>query len=215
MRGFKTVLLLFCLAASSAWGQQSNSGPKRPDGVDLGLRASTPAQVVIEGVPAYLWRHGCGPTAAGMVMGYWDSHGYPDLVEGDASTQTAAVNAMIADDGGNPVCAPGELNHYQDYACPVEWSWALTLPDKSELGGEIHPDNCLADFMLTSRSSESNNYGWTWFIHVAQAFEGYTKLKYPQVEVKTENIRFADFSWEQYKEESRCRDGAVNRNIAG
>ncbi|MEW6410940.1 MAG: C39 family peptidase [Candidatus Zixiibacteriota bacterium] len=203
MRGLKTTahLLLFCLIAAPVWSQQSNSGPHRPEGADLGLRAPSPGQVVIDGVPAYLWRHGCGPTAAGMVIGYWDSQGYPDLVEGDAFTQTAAVHAMIADDGGDPTCDTGELNHYQDYACPVEWSWALTQPDKSELGGEVHPDNCLADFMLTSRSAVDNNYGWTWFIHVAQAFHGYVGLKYPGVEVKSENIRFADFSWEQYKEE--------------
>ena len=33
----------------------------------------------ISGVPAYLWRCGCAPTAAGMVLGYWDSHGYPNF----------------------------------------------------------------------------------------------------------------------------------------
>ena len=35
----------------------------------------------ISGVPAYLWRCGCTPTAAGMVLMYWDSHGYPDFPE--------------------------------------------------------------------------------------------------------------------------------------
>jgi hypothetical protein len=33
----------------------------------------------ISGVPAYIWRCGCTPTAAGMVLGYWDSHGYPNF----------------------------------------------------------------------------------------------------------------------------------------
>ncbi|MEA1944402.1 MAG: C39 family peptidase [Euryarchaeota archaeon] len=33
----------------------------------------------ISGVPAYLWRYGCAPTAAGMVLMYWDSHGYPNF----------------------------------------------------------------------------------------------------------------------------------------
>jgi len=33
----------------------------------------------ISGVPAYLWRCGCAPTAAGMVLGYWDGHGYPNF----------------------------------------------------------------------------------------------------------------------------------------
>ena len=33
----------------------------------------------ISGVPAYIWRCGCSPTAAGMVLMYWDSHGYPEF----------------------------------------------------------------------------------------------------------------------------------------
>jgi len=184
---------------ASVSAQQSKSGPNRPDGVDLGLRATTSSQVIIQGVPAYLWRHGCGPTAAGMVIGYWDSQGYPDLVPGDASTQTAAVDAMIADDGGEENCNNPVLNHYTDYACPVERS--KLLPDKSTLGGEVHQNNCLADFMLTSRSSERNKYGWSWFIHVARAFTGYVKLKYPEVDVQSKNIYWAYFSWEDYKEE--------------
>ena len=199
MKQFVAVILLFCLIATPIFAQQSKSGPKRPDGMDLRLIDSKSSQVLIKNVPAYLWRHGCGPTAAGMVIGYWDSQGYPDLVPGDASTQTAAVNAMIADDGGNPSCDNAVLNHYTDYACPVEWS--TLFPDKSELGGVIHQNNCLADFMLTSRSSELNQYGWSWFIHVAQSLTEYVNMIYPHVEVHSENIRWADYSWEQYKEE--------------
>ncbi len=199
MKQFVAAVLLFCLIATPIFAQQSKSGPDRPDDLDLGQRQPKSSQVLIEGVPAYLWRHGCGPTAAGIVLGYWDAHGYSDLIPGDATTQTAAVNAVIADDSGNPYCDSGVLDHYQDYVCPKEWS--TLFPDKSELGGEVHQDNCLADFMLTSRSSELNQYGWSWFIHVAQSFIGYVNLVYPHVEVRSENIRWADFSWEQYKEE--------------
>jgi len=195
----KVVLLLVCLAATSTRAQQSNSTPNRPEGLDLGLRDVRSSQVIIKGVPAYLWRHGCGPTAAGMVIGYWDGQGFPNLVPGDAGTQTAAVDAMIADDGGNPECGSGALDHYQDYACPIDRG--TIDPDKSELGGEVHQDNCLADFMLTSRSSEDNRYGWSWFKHVPQAFEAYVNMIYPDAKVKVENYRFADFSWEMYKEE--------------
>jgi hypothetical protein len=76
---------------------QSTTGPKPPVGVDAqgSLLASTSA-VVISDVPAYNWHHGCGPTAAGMIFGYYDGRGYDDLVPGSASTQTGAVNAMMA-----------------------------------------------------------------------------------------------------------------------
>ncbi|UCD63865.1 MAG: C39 family peptidase [Candidatus Zixiibacteriota bacterium] len=199
MRQMKAAAMVICFLATSAWGQQSTSGPKRPEGADLGLRDTSPSQVLIKDVPAYLWRHGCGPTGAGMVIGYWDSHGYPDLIPGDAATQTAAVDAMIADDGGVEDCDNPVLNHYTDYACPIDH--VKLLADKSELGGEVHRDNCLADFMLTSRSSEGNRYGWSWFIHVAPALIDYVKMVYPGARVQSENIRFADFSWERYKEE--------------
>ena len=42
---------------------------------------SVPADVVtISDVPSYKWYHGCGPTAAGMIIGYWDAHGYDNLI---------------------------------------------------------------------------------------------------------------------------------------
>lgn len=33
----------------------------------------------ISGVPNWPWRDGCSPTSAGMVLGYWDTHGYPNF----------------------------------------------------------------------------------------------------------------------------------------
>ncbi len=33
----------------------------------------------ISGVPNWPWYHGCSPTSAGMVLGYWASHGYPSF----------------------------------------------------------------------------------------------------------------------------------------
>ncbi len=33
----------------------------------------------ISGVPNWPWRDGCSPTSAGMVLGYWDGHGYPNF----------------------------------------------------------------------------------------------------------------------------------------
>ena len=49
---------------------QSTTGPVPPPGIERGNVAPTPsrAQIVLHDVPAYLWRHGCAPTAAGMVV---------------------------------------------------------------------------------------------------------------------------------------------------
>ena len=63
--------------------------------------------VVIPDVPSYLWYNGCGPTAAGMIVGYWDAHGYDNLIPGsnDWAANTQAIKDMIA--------SPG---HIRDYA---------------------------------------------------------------------------------------------------
>jgi hypothetical protein len=120
--------------------------------------------VVISGVPAYLWHHGCGPTAAGMVIGYWDWYGFYQLIPGDASTQTPWVDEAIASTG-----------HYQDYSLPLDYAPDPIQPDRSEPPpGDEHPSDSLGDFMNTSWSSRSNYYGWSWYSDVDNALLGYT-----------------------------------------
>jgi hypothetical protein len=120
---------------------------------------------VIPSVPNYFWRHGCGPTAAGVVIGYWDMK-YDWLISGSAATQTAEVDEAIAS-------TLGEKNHYTDYALPMENGNGL-LPDKSELpAGDEHRDNSIADFMKTSQSRYGNQYGWSWSSDISRAFVGY------------------------------------------
>ncbi|MEA1894690.1 MAG: C39 family peptidase [Euryarchaeota archaeon] len=57
----------------------------------------------ISDVPAYLWRCGCAPTAAGMVLGYWDSHGYPNF-----PGETTLIDELaVAMHTGVPPRSPG------------------------------------------------------------------------------------------------------------
>jgi len=102
---------------------------------------STAAQVdaeTISGVPAYTFPWdgiaaypGCGPIAGGMLVGYWDAHGFPDLIDGssDWSTNEVNVRKMIASDG-----------YKTDY-------W----PTLDRTPAPYHADDCLADFLLCSR----------------------------------------------------------------
>jgi hypothetical protein len=135
---------------------QDIGGPVPPADVYAASVLASAASVTftIPGVPAYSWRHGCGPTAGGMVMGYWDNQGF-DLIPGDASTQTDAVDQAIASDG--------PASHYTDYSLPQDTPGDIRA-DKSELpAGDEHPNNCIADYMHTSWSIEENAYGFTWF----------------------------------------------------
>jgi uncharacterized membrane protein len=129
---------------------------------------------MIGGVPVYTWHHGCGPTATGMVLGYWDSNGYDELVKGPQGNemfQSDEANAMIASE-----------NHVRDYVYPLDgWVekdgtlvWVDVKPDKSELGGATD-DDCLADFMHTSRSKDGLVYGQSFVDMVDDALVDYTE----------------------------------------
>ena len=169
---------------------QSTSGPLAPEGVFQGLALNSPEAVTVLDVPAYLWHHGCGPTSAGMVLGYWDSHGFDDLVSGNALTQTPDVDAMIA-----------STENYDDYCVPID-SPPTLLPDLSEPpAGDEHADNSLADFMKTSQSAHDNYYGWSWFNHMDDALSGYVELVAPAYFTSVQNWYFNDFSWEAFKAE--------------
>jgi len=129
---------------------QSRTGPNPPNRpVDSQGGAGT----VVAGVPAHLWRHGCGPTALGMVIAHWAVNGFPQLVPGDA------VDA-IASSG-----------HYQDYSCPIDY-WPDLLADRSQSGAS-RPHDCVADFMRCSWSSRDNRYGWSWASDMGPAFVAY------------------------------------------
>lgn len=197
---FCTLVVFFLLAVEPILAQQSTTGPVPPPDIDQGVSLTTATQVVIPGVPAYLWHHGCGPTAVGMVIGYWDGHGCDLLVSGDASTQTASVNAMIADDGGHPNCALADGDHYQDYSCPEDYWPSPISPDRSQLGG-AHASNCVADFFQTSWSSRNNYYGWSWFSDVPGSFTDYVNLIASQYNPSATNKYFTQFSWSNYKAE--------------
>jgi YD repeat-containing protein len=42
----------------------------------------TTTSVMLDNVPAYTWSYGCSPTAASMIAGYYDHHGYPNMYAG-------------------------------------------------------------------------------------------------------------------------------------
>jgi hypothetical protein len=147
-------------------------------------------QHIISGVPEYFWRHGCGPTAVGMVLGYYDIHGYGDLIPGDASTQTNDVNQAIASGGDydNPY-PPGSEKHYEDYSQPEDGGGMIT-DDYITKGRTAHANNCIADYMDTSKSTRSNLYGWSWSNDLGTAFTGYVNQQHPSY-----NPQYTQYKW--------------------
>jgi len=174
-------LLLASLAGGAAPAQearQSTTGPAPPPGVVSPPLGDSKTAIMLDGVPAYLWRHGCGPTSVGMVLGYWDARGFDNLISGSAATQTGDVDQAIASGGSSSSSYPaGSEQHYEDYARPEDAPPTMQQDDALQQGRTPHADNCVADFMGTSRSSANNYYGWSWSSGVVPSFTGYVALR--------------------------------------
>jgi len=143
--------------ASAALGRDAIGGPGEPtlEG-ELASPGHGPNVSVISDVPSYLWYHGCGPTSAGMIIGYWDAHGFGNLIPGsnDWSSNQQAVKDMIA--------SPG---HVRDY---------VPTPDRiPTLEDPYHADDCVADFCLCSR--DPLEYGWSGYRAQDEGLAGYAE----------------------------------------
>ena len=177
---------------------QSTTGPVPPPGISRGISPPDPDyQVIISGVPAYIWYNGCGPTAEGMLLGYWDGRGFGNLVEGDASTQTQAVDDMMSSSG-----------NYLDYCLPID-NWPDLFSDLSEPPpGDEHVDDCVADFMETSQSYYDNRYGWSWYSDMDDALREYVAEFCPNYSATVENLPWGAFTWERF-----CAEIDANRPV--
>ena len=183
----------------------TTTGPKPPPSVVKGY-ARTPARAagedhVIAGVPAYTWRHGCGPTATGMVAGYYDAHGFDDLIPGDAGAQTTAVLQAIASDQRDG----GGIGHYQDYSMPRDDSGPVQGDRSAAPAGDEHASDSVADFMHTSWSVEGLTYGGSWTDMVGPAFTEFVGNRQPAYTASYHDYYVGDpistTTWSVYKRE--------------
>jgi len=142
--------------------------------------------VLISDIPTYIWHRGCGPTALGMIIGYYDLHGYSDLFSDSTIVQTNNINMSIASE-----------NHYNDYSLPIDYY--PNLSQDSSVLGIPHPHNSIADFMRTSFSSCGNYWGWSWSSDVGTAFENYVHFRNPSYITNNGYVHFSNNSWNEYK----------------
>jgi hypothetical protein len=175
--------------------ERTTTGPTPPPSARVSARTQAMQDIqneqVIAGVPAYIWRDGCAPTSLGMIVGYYDAHGFDALIPGDASLQTTAASQAIA----SHQVAGGGPEHYEDYALPKDSS--AIMADKSELpDGDEHTDDSIADFMHTSRSADGLTYGGSWTNDVGPAFRAYVAAKVPGAIVTTSDLHMgSSLTW--------------------
>ena len=164
-----------------SFGQQSRGYEKRPLGVPLGNTTKNNS-VLISDVPSYIWHRGC----LGMIIGYYDLHGFDDLFQDSTLVQTNDINMSIASE-----------DHYNDYSLPLDY-YPNLLQDSSELGVP-HQHNSIADFMRTSSSVCGNYWGWSWSSDIGSAFENYVYFRNSNYITHTEYEYFSSNSWDEYK----------------
>jgi hypothetical protein len=111
---------------------------------------------ILSEVPSYNWYHGCGPTAAADIIGYWDLHGYSNLFTA-AGWDQVSLTVNVQDQISSPA-------HNAKYD---------PTPDDSSL--PVPPLTSIADFMQTSVDPQPN--GSTAVSKVAGAFTGYINYR--------------------------------------
>jgi len=141
-----------------------NSPPTPPVGVERTVVRSIPASVVmLNNVPTSIWTYGCSATSAGMIFGYYDRTGYPNMYTGPANGGVAPLTDLGQ---GIETPIPGSCSiiatqdgfdgrtvrgHVDDY-----WTGYLDPgPDPWEGHWDEHAwADCTADYMGTNQ--------WKW-----------------------------------------------------
>lgn len=134
--------------------------------------------VVISDVPAYSWYHGCAPTAAASLIGYWDLHGYPNLF--DAAGPQVFYTPNVQDQISSPA-------HNAKYD---------PTPDNPNL--PTPPSTSIADFFHTSQ--DPLGYGWTYNFYADSAFTGYAAYRGYHFSAFDEYF-YGDLSWNTFTSE--------------
>ena len=156
--------------------------------------------LVIEKVPSYRWYHGCSPTAAANIMGYWDLNGYGNLFDAQGWH-----NVRLTDKVKDHISSPAHNAKFDPF--PDD----STLPDP--------PDTSIADFMHTSEGVLS--YGGTWVTNIDDGLRDY-----PAYRGYRFSSQYVPLSWEAFVDEIASGmpvllnvdsggDGRVDHSITG
>lgn len=145
--------------------QVQDSPPRPPAGYERATAATLPpSAVMLSEVPTSTWTYGCSATSAGMLFGYYDRHGYPNMYAGPANggvaplvnlgqgiyTPIAGACSIIATQNGFDGRAT--RGHVNDYWLGVD----MGGPDPWVTSGwtEHTWGDCTADYMGTNQ--------WKW-----------------------------------------------------
>lgn len=165
------ILALATLAARPARAQQSMSLVAASTVATPALDAAGGAAKTLSQVPAYNWYHGCGPTAAASIIGYYDMHGFNNLF-----TASGWDNVKITSNVQDQISSPAHNAKYD--------------PDPDNGSLPDPPYTSVADWF---RTSVNQGYGWSYLNDAIWAFMGYAN--YRGYTCSATNQSYGQFSW--------------------
>jgi len=133
--------------------------------------------VVLSDMPAYNWYHGCGPTAAASIFGYYDLNGYDSLFDA-SGWDDVRLTSNVEDEISSPA-------HNEKYNPPLDES------------APAPPDTSIADFF---HPSENKPYGWSYLRDADDAFREYANYR-GYNDWGAWNERFGAFTWDDFTNE--------------
>ena len=111
---------------------------------------------ILPDVPAFDWCYGCSATAAAMMMGYYDTNGYPDMYTGPANGGVCPLNNSVWGPGECPLSATRQEfdgrtspGHVDDYW--ISYGSAGLDPYIANGSTQHAWGDCTADFMGTNQ----------------------------------------------------------------
>ena len=136
------------------------------------------ASYTLSNVPAYYWYHGCGPTSAASIIGYYDLHGYDNLF-----TASGWSNVKLTSNVQEQISSTAHNNAYDPD------------PDVGSLSTSQYTS--VADWF---RTSVNQSYGWSWMSDAPSAFTGY--VNYRGYNCTAANVYYgSSLTWSTYTAE--------------
>ena len=145
-------------------------------GLLLSARGLLAAPVALGPAPAYYWYHGCGPTAAASIVGYWDLAGLSNLF--DAAGSDAYLTANVQDQISSPA-------HNAKYD---------PTPDNASL--PVPAPTSIASWFRTS--VDPRIYGESLATNSPSAFIGYGSYRGYGFASSYESMTTSTFTWDKF-----------------
>ena len=121
------------------------------------VSASSGPEKLIEHVPNYLWTHGCTPTSAAMVLGYWRDLGLTRIPADTNVIEGEPLNHELADEMGTCDNDP----QHDSWVCTwLPWLFPVGATNPDEIESGMQDEISKYNYPYTVLDVVSTAYSW-------------------------------------------------------